>query len=187
MLKKNFESLYSAAFSTLNQYEDVINSKIFPEIKQRIANGGTIFTCGNGGSACCANHLTEELIGKYQKVRPPIRSICLNADAATITCISNDYLYNNVFSRQIEGLGKNGDVLVVFSTSGNSINILNALDSAHNLDILKVAFVGNDGGLVVRPNRVDHLVVVDSNVSARIQEIHEFLMHNLCEYLENDK
>lgn len=185
MLKKNFESLYSSAFSTLNKYENVINSQIFPAIKDSIDSGGTIFTCGNGGSACCANHLTEELIGKYDKIRPPIKSICLNADSATITCISNDYLYTNVFSRQIECLGKEGDVLVVFSTSGNSINLLNVLDAAHNKGMIKVAFVGNDGGLIARPNRVDHLVIVNSNVSARIQEVHEFLMHNLCEYLEN--
>jgi D-sedoheptulose 7-phosphate isomerase len=168
-----------------DNYNTFINH-IVPVVKNRLSDGGKVITCGNGGSACTASHLTEELLGKFQKTRPPLASICLNSDSPTLTCISNDFLYNYVFSRQLEALGKKNDVLIVFSTSGNSINIINALTMAQNLGITTISFLGKDGGLCHDPSYSDYSIVVKSQNSARIQEVHEFFMHSLLELIEND-
>jgi D-sedoheptulose 7-phosphate isomerase len=144
--------------------------------------GHTLFTCGNGGSAADAIHLAEELVGRYRSDRRPLAGVCLNADVGALTCIANDFGYAQVFARPLAALGRPGDILVIFSTSGNSPNILEALQIARARGMLSVALLGKDGG----PARAmaDHALVVPSAASARIQEIHGLILHALCEELE---
>lgn len=147
-----------------------------------ILAGGKLLTCGNGGSAADALHFAEELVGRYRSDRRPLPSICLNADMGALTCIANDFGYDQIFARQIAALGQPGDVLVVFSTSGGSPNILAALRVAKTRGLLCIALLGKDGG----PARTlaDHALIVPSQNTARIQEIHGLLLHAFCEELE---
>ena len=143
----------------------------------------TIFWCGNGGSASDSQHLAGELVGRFVGDRKPLKSIALNADSAVMTCIVNDYGYEHLFSRQIEGLGSKGDVLIGISTSGNSINVLNALKSAKNIGINTIGLLGNGGGKAKKI--VDNSIIIPSKTTARIQEMHILVGHILCDLIEN--
>jgi D-sedoheptulose 7-phosphate isomerase len=144
-----------------------------------LRQGDTIFWCGNGGSASESSHLATELIGRFKNNRNPLPSISLNSDTSVITCIANDFGYGQIYSRQLEGLAKAGDLLIVLSTSGNSENIVNVLKTARLLGVISIALLGNDGGQSV--GLCDHSIVINSNETARIQEIHLLLGHTLCE------
>jgi len=143
----------------------------------------TIFWCGNGGSASDSQHLAGELVGRFIGDRKPLKSIALNADSAVMTCIVNDYGYEHLFSRQIEGLGSKGDVLIGISTSGNSVNVLNALKSAKNIGINTIGLLGNGGGKAKKI--VDNSIIIPSKTTARIQEMHILVGHILCDLIEN--
>ena len=143
----------------------------------------TIFWCGNGGSASDSQHLAGELVGRFVGDRKPLKSIALNADSAVMTCIVNDYGYEHLFSRQIEGLGSKGDVLIGISTSGNSINVLNALKSAKNIGINTIGLLGNGGGKAKKI--VDNSIIIPSKTTARIQEMHILVGHVLCDLIED--
>lgn len=147
-----------------------------------IRNGGKILFCGNGGSAADAQHLSTELVSKLTFVRPPIASLALTVNTSLITAHSNDFGFDEVFSRQIRALGKNGDMLVAISTSGKSQNILNAVRTASEIGIKTAAFLGKDGGEIL--GLADHVLVVPSNNTQRIQEVHILLGHIFCEILE---
>lgn len=142
----------------------------------------TIFWCGNGGSASDSMHLSAELIGRFKKSRRPLKSISLAGNPASITCISNDFGYSNVFARQIEGLGENGDVLVVISTSGQSKNILRAINQAKKKNLHVISLLGNNGGLCRGKGDLD--LIIKSKSTARIQEMHILVGHILCELVE---
>ncbi|MGB9739163.1 MAG: phosphoheptose isomerase [Chloroflexus aggregans] len=144
--------------------------------------GHTLYTAGNGGSAADALHLAEELIGRYRHNRRPLPAICLNADIGALTCIANDFGYDEIFARQLAALGKAGDVLVVFSTSGNSANILNVLQVARTKGVISIALLGKDGGTA--RTLADHALVVPSYNTARIQEVHTLILHAICEAVE---
>jgi D-sedoheptulose 7-phosphate isomerase len=144
--------------------------------------GGKILTCGNGGSAADAAHMSEELVGRYKGERRSLPAVCLSVDGALLTCIGNDYGFDALFSRQVEGLGKPGDVLVTFSTSGNSTNILNAIQAAKRIGVKVVSLIGKDGGKAKGLSDVD--IIVPGNVTARIQEVHTFVMHCWLERIE---
>lgn len=144
--------------------------------------GHTLYTAGNGGSAADALHLAEELIGRYRGNRCPLPAICLNADIGALTCIANDFGYDEVFARQLAALGKPGDVLVVFSTSGHSPNILNVLRTARSKGVISIALLGKDGGAARA--LADHVLIVPSNNTARIQEVHTLILHAICEEVE---
>jgi D-sedoheptulose 7-phosphate isomerase len=144
--------------------------------------GRTLFTCGNGGSAADAMHLAEELIGRYRGNRRPLPAVCLNADVGALTCIANDFGYDEVFARQLTGLARPGDMLVAFSTSGGSANILNALAAARACGVTSIALLGKGGGAARA--LADHPIVVPSANSARIQEIHGLVLHAICEEVE---
>ena len=143
---------------------------------------GTVFWCGNGGSAAESSHLAVELIGRFKNNRKSLPSISLNADSSAITCIANDFGYEEIFARQLEGLGKKGDVLIVLSTSGESENILRVLRKAKNMDITSIALLGKGGGRAASLS--DLAIVINSDETARIQEMHLLLGHTLCEYAE---
>lgn len=147
-----------------------------------LKNEGTIFWCGNGGSASDSQHLAAELVGRFKKNRRALRSIALNTDTSVVTCIANDYSYEDIFSRQIEGLARNGDFLIAISTSGNSKNILNALIRARDLGVKTLALLGKDGGEAKRI--ADDSLIVSSESTARIQESHILIGHILCEIIE---
>ncbi|NJL04899.1 MAG: SIS domain-containing protein [Chloroflexaceae bacterium] len=152
------------------------------EIAAALYAGHTLYACGNGGSATDAMHLTQELIGRYRSNRPPLPAVCLNSDGGAMTCIANDFGYDQVFARQISALGQAGDVLVCFSTSGQSPNILAAMQAARARNVITVALLGKDGG-AARP-LADHAIIVPSYTTARIQEVHTLLLHCICEQIE---
>jgi D-sedoheptulose 7-phosphate isomerase len=151
---------------------------------QTLRAGGKILTCGNGGSAADALHLAEELIGRYRSNRQPLPGICLAADVTALTCIANDFGYDDIFARQVEGLGAKGDLLVCFSTSGNSGNILRALDAAKKRGVKAVALLGKDGGQA--RGRADFELIVPGTDTGRVQEAHTLLLHALLETIERE-
>jgi D-sedoheptulose 7-phosphate isomerase len=151
-------------------------------VADALIGGRTLFTCGNGGSATDAIHLAEELVGRYRASRRPFPAVCLNTDVGALTCIANDFGYEQVFSRQLEALARPGDLLVLFSTSGGSPNILAALRAARAIGVTSIAMLGKDGGAA--RGLADHGLVVPSQSSARIQEVHTLVLHAICEELE---
>jgi len=171
--KEVFDQLHSLE----PQITDVANLLI-----DVLNNGNTIFWCGNGGSASDCQHLAGELIGRFKGNRKPLKSIALNSDSAVMTCIVNDYGYEHIFSRQIEALGDEGDVLIGISTSGRSENVNNALKKAKEKKIHTVGFLGKDGGEGIEI--ASHTIVVPSQSTARIQEMHITIGHILCELIE---
>lgn len=146
------------------------------------AAGNKILTCGNGGSTADALHLAEELLGRYNLNRKPLPAISLSADASTLTCISNDFGFEEVFSRQLEALGKEGDILVGFSTSGNSKNVIRAFENAKNMKITTICAGGKGGGTLGQ--MADHSIIVPSENTARIQEVHTFILHQWLECID---
>jgi len=151
-------------------------------IGNALKNEKVIFWCGNGGSAAESSHLAVELIGRFKNNRRSLPSLSLNSDTSAITCIANDFGYNEIFARQLEGLGEKGDVLIVLSSSGKSENIIKVLRKAKEIGITSIALLGKGGGLAV--DLADFAIVVQSDETARIQEMHLLLGHTLCEYAE---
>ena len=141
-----------------------------------------IIFCGNGGSASDAQHLTGELIGRFKGDRRPLKSVSLNADSAVMTCIVNDYGYEHIFSRQIQALGTKGDILVGISTSGASDNVNNAFKVAKDKELHTVGLLGKGGGEALK--LVDHSIIIPSQSTARIQEMHITIGHIICELIE---
>jgi D-sedoheptulose 7-phosphate isomerase len=151
-------------------------------IADTLKKSGTVFWCGNGGSAAESSHLAVELIGRFKNNRKSLPSISLNADSSAITCIANDFGYEEIFARQLEGLGKKEDMLIVLSTSGESENILRVLRKAKDMGITSIALLGKGGGRAASLSNL--AIVVNSDETARIQEIHLLLGHTFCEYAE---
>jgi D-sedoheptulose 7-phosphate isomerase len=151
-------------------------------LRGTLASGGTIYTCGNGGSAAEALHLAEELIGRYRGDRAPFRAMCLNADPTALTCIANDFGFDEVFARQCAALLTPRDALVAFSTSGNSANIVRALQAAREAKARTIGLLGRDGGR--SGTLCDLRLVVAADDTAHIQEAHQAVLHLLCESLE---
>ena len=148
----------------------------------RLKRGGTIYTAGNGGSAAQALHLAEELIGRYRGNRQALRAVCLNADPTALTCIANDFGFEQVFARQCEALLTADDALVVLSTSGQSQNLVRALETARSRGSLAVGLLGKDGGECRR--LCTHAVVIPIADSAFIQDAHQVAIHLMCEAIE---
>ncbi len=151
-------------------------------LKKALAGGNLVLTCGNGGSAAEALHFSEELIGRYKANRAPFKSICLCADTTALTCIANDFGFDQIYSRQVEALASRGDVLVVLSTSGSSPNIIRALEAARNCGAHTVGLLGSNGGNARA--LCDHPLVVSGVDGAAAQEAHQMIIHMLCEALE---
>lgn len=146
--------------------------------------GKKILIAGNGGSAADAQHFAAELVGRYGFDRPSLPSIALTTDSSNLTAIGNDYGYEYVFSRQLEGLGQEGDLFIGISTSGNSQNVINAFISAKDRGITTVALVGRDGGKMAAMG--DYAIVVPSNATPRIQESHLLIEHMICDIIEKE-
>ncbi|MEN4044723.1 MULTISPECIES: D-sedoheptulose-7-phosphate isomerase [unclassified Sulfurimonas] len=149
----------------------------------RHTNKKTILA-GNGGSAADAQHIAAELVGRYGFDRPSIPSLALTTDTSNLTAIGNDYGYDQVFSRQLEGMGQEGDIFIGISTSGNSLNIIKAFESAKKKKIMTVALTGRDGGEMAK--MADIALIVPSNATPRIQEAHILIGHILCDIIEKE-
>jgi D-sedoheptulose 7-phosphate isomerase len=146
-------------------------------------HGGRLFTCGNGGSAADAQHLAAELVGRYSCDRRPLAASALSVDPSVVTCISNDYSFDDVFARQVRALVGADDVVVAFTTSGRSANVVGALAAAREQGATTVLFTGGDGGPAAE--HADHALVVPSAKTARIQEMHLLLLHLVIEQVDD--
>lgn len=147
-------------------------------------HGKKTILAGNGGSAADAQHIAAELVGRYGFDRPSIPSLALTTDTSNLTAIGNDYGYDKVFSRQLEGMSQEGDLFIGISTSGNSQNIINAFESARDRGVTTVALVGRDGGKMGA--MADYAIIVPSNATPRIQESHILIGHILCDIIEKE-
>ncbi|WP_255448604.1 D-sedoheptulose 7-phosphate isomerase [Telmatospirillum sp. J64-1] len=150
--------------------------------REALAGGGKILFCGNGGSAADAQHLATELVVRYTRNRKALPSIALTTDTSLLTAAANDFSFDEVFARQVEALCRPGDVVIGISTSGNSPNVLRALEAAKEMGGIAAGLSGRDGGKMV--GLAEPLIVVPSTVTARIQEMHILLGHMLCDLLE---
>jgi D-sedoheptulose 7-phosphate isomerase len=180
----NFTTQLETSIDTFRQLQQQAATveQIASEICTGLLAGRTLLTCGNGGSAADALHLAEELIGRYRSNRRAYPAICLAADSAALTCIANDFGYDQVFARQVEGLARPGDLLVVFSTSGKSPGILAALGAARAKGARTIALLGKGGGPA--KGMADLELVIANDESARIQEAHMQVVHYICEVVE---
>jgi len=151
-------------------------------LRDCLARGGTVFACGNGGSAADAQHLVGELVGRFRAERRALPAVALGTDPATLTAVANDYGFERVFARQLEALARPGDLLVALSTSGNSPNVLAAVEAARARGLAVLAFTGAGGGRL--GPLADHRVEAPSKVVARIQEVHGLCIHALCEAID---
>ena len=150
-----------------------------------LVNDGKVLACGNGGSAADAQHFAAELVGRFEMERMGLAGIALTTDTPALTAIANDYDFNRVFSKQVEALGRSGDVLLAISTSGNSANIIAAIEAAHERDMRVVALTGKDGGQIAHILQdQDILLNVAHQRTARIQEIHILLIHAICDGID---
>lgn len=164
-------------------YLDVIQEMGY-RCKQAIESGNKILFCGNGGSAADSQHLAAELVGRFVKERRSMAAVALTTDTSILTAVGNDYGYDQVFARQVEGLGRSGDVLIGISTSGNSANVVNAVQMARSIGMHTFAFTGEGGGQLA--NLCDLTFAVPSKTTARIQEMHILAGHIICELIEED-
>jgi len=164
--------------SSMKEILDAVNL-----IQKTFLSGNKMLICGNGGSAADSQHFASELSGRYEKERPGLPAISLATDSSALTAIANDYNYQKVFSRQLQALGRPNDVLFAISTSGNSENVLDAIQYAKTNQISTVALTGKSGGKIA--NFVDIPIIVNSPKTARIQEIHILIIHLICELLES--
>ena len=149
-------------------------------------NGGKIIACGNGGSAADSQHFAAELVGRFERERAELAAIALTTDSSILTAVANDYSFDEIFSRQVRALGKPGDILFAISTSGNSKNVIAAIDAAHKKNMRVVGMTGRGGGAIAAMLRADDLLLnVDAAVTTRIQETHLLILHCLCDAIDN--
>jgi len=142
--------------------------------------GGKVLLCGNGGSAADSQHIATEMTVRFEKTRRALPAIALTTDTSALTAAANDFGYEHVFSRQVEALGRKGDLLIGITTSGNSPNVVAALHAARKLGLITACLTGHGGGLIARDRLADHLIVVPGNSTARAQEVHIFIGHLIC-------
>jgi D-sedoheptulose 7-phosphate isomerase len=150
-----------------------------------LLSDGKILSCGNGGSAGDAQHFSSELLNRFERERPSLPAIALTTDSSTVTSIANDYSYNEIFSKQIRALGTDRDILLAISTSGNSANVIQAIQAAHDRGMKVVALTGRDGGnmaSLLHPEDVE--IRVPAQSTARIQEVHLLTIHCLCDFID---
>ena len=169
---------------TLLQLGDLIEAAAV-RLAQCLLNDGKILCCGNGGSAAQAQHFSSELLNRYERDRPGLPAIALTTDTSTLTSIANDYRFDEVFAKQIRALGHGNDILIVYSTSGNSASILSAVIAAHDRDMAVIAVSGRDGGPLAPLLRdTDIELRVPAESTARIQEVHLLITHCFCDLID---
>jgi D-sedoheptulose 7-phosphate isomerase len=152
---------------------------------QALQNDGKILSCGNGGSAGDAQHFSSELLNRFERERPGLPGVALTTDSSTLTSIANDYAYEDIFAKQVRALGRDGDVLLAISTSGNSANVNRAIQAAHERNMQVVALSGKDGGPMAGLLQAGDVEIrVPANRTARIQEVHLVAIHCLCDLID---
>ena len=187
-INNTIQAAFQASIETKQVSENVLSESIelaSAMLNQALLGGHKILVCGNGGSASDAQHFSSELLNRYDRDRPGLPAIALTTDSSTLTSIANDYDYDQIFSKQIAALGQPGDILLAISTSGQSPNVVQAIQVANENEMLVIALTGKDGGImsqVLDENSVE--IRVPSNVTARIQEVHILVIHILCELLD---
>ncbi len=183
------EKIFSDSIETKQRAMSVMAAPIAKAVDvmiESLTRGNKVLSCGNGGSAADAQHISSELLNRFCHDRPSLPAMALTTDSSTMTSIANDYSYEQVFSRQISSLGQAGDILLAISTSGNSGNICHAIEMAHEKHMIVVAFTGRDGGRMADLlNDQDVELRVPSDVTARIQEVHLLLIHALCTRIDD--
>lgn len=182
MSYKNALQRHFDTFNKLDTLEPVV-SQLVEQIEQSIAQGGKLIFMGNGGSAADSQHLAAEFVVRYKAERAPLAAIALTVDTSILTAHSNDYSYDSVFTRQIQALAKPEDIIIGISTSGNSANVIDAIEAAKVIGCTTWAWTGSHGGQL--NNIADHLIRIPSDETARIQEAHIFVGHWLCEEMDN--
>ena len=185
MLEQRIEQHFIDSADLKYQAAHVLSKPIAAAVQAILASvtsGGKVLACGNGGSAADAQHFAAEFIGRYERERPELAAIALTTDSSIITAIANDYDFNVIFSKQVRGLGSTGDVLLALSTSGNSANVLAAIEAAHERDMTVVALTGKGGGKITQALReTDVHICVPHDRTARIQEVHLLVLHCICD------
>jgi D-sedoheptulose 7-phosphate isomerase len=159
-----------------------VTDQLVQAITSCYQQGGKVLWCGNGGSAADAQHLAAELSGRFYYDRPPLFSEALHVNTSYLTAVANDYSYEVIYSRLVEAMGKKGDILIGLSTSGNSGNVIKALETARSMGLITAGFTGETGGLMKA--HCDHLLNIPSKDTPRIQECHMILGHTICEMVE---
>ena len=181
IVQQQYTELVQAAADAKSGLADV--ERCAQLIADTLQAGGKVLTAGNGGSAADALHLSEELVGRYKNNRRALPAIALASDGTALTCIGNDFGFDQIFARQVEALGAAGDVLVLFTSSGNSPNLVLALEMAKSKGVRTVAFLGRGGGKL--KGLSDAEWVVPSSIGARVQELHGWARHVILEVVEN--
>jgi len=188
-MQNRIQQMFKASIETKQKSLDMLPESIEQAsilMVNSLLNEGKILACGNGGSAGDSQHFSSELLNRFERERPSLPAIALTTDSSTITSIANDYSYEEIFSKQIRALGRDGDVLLAISTSGNSANVVQAIHAAHDRNMRVVALTGRDGGNIaplLLPDDVE--IRVPSNVTARVQEVHLLAIHCLCDLIDN--
>jgi D-sedoheptulose 7-phosphate isomerase len=167
----------------LRELEGVVGQGV-AALADVVKGGGKIMLCGNGGSAADCQHIAAEFTGRFVKDRRPLPAISLCTDTSALTCIGNDYSFDEIFSRQVTALGAPGDCLIAISTSGNSRNVLRAVEEANSIGLLTLGLSGHDGGVLARQCSLN--IIVPSSITARIQEAHILIAHTLCGGVEQE-
>lgn len=173
-------------FEVIQKTKEILQEKIKQSCQKAVftlKNGGKILLCGNGGSAADAQHIAAELTGRYKKERNSLPAIALTTDTSALTAIGNDYGYEFVFSRQLSGVGQKGDLLIAISTSGNSKNILKAIEVAKEKGIFIIGLSGKDGGKMSEVCDIN--LIIPSNDTPRIQEMHILIGHIICQAIDD--
>ena len=183
IINNEFNEHLKTSQATMNSLKESLENAAILCINS-LNNNGKIILFGNGGSAADAQHIAAELVGRYKSERKSLSAIALTTDTSVLTAISNDYGFDKVFERQVEGLAKPGDIVIAISTSGNSINVLNGLTLAKDKDCKTIGFSGNSGGNMTE--LCDINLVVPNKDTPRIQEMHILLGHILCHLIEQN-
>lgn len=165
--------------------------QLYPDIEETvniiynsIKSGGKLMVCGNGGSAADAQHMAAEFVNRFLRERKPLPALALSTDTSNLTSIANDYSFEDIFSKQVEALGKKGDILMGISTSGNSKNVIKAVETANDMGITTVGLLGKDGGSIA--GIANKSIMVPSDSTPRIQEMHIFIIHTICQMIEDE-
>ena len=185
MLEQRIEQQFIDSADLKYQAAQVLSKPIAAAVHAILASvtsGNKVLACGNGGSAADAQHFAAEFVGRYERERPELGAIALTTDSSIITAIANDYDFSVIFSKQVRALGIAGDVLLALSTSGNSANVLAAIEAAHERDMTVVALTGRGGGKIRQALReTDIHICVPHERTARIQEVHALVIHCICD------
>lgn len=187
-LEQRIKSIFSESIQAKISAADTLSGQIAQAgelLVQCLLSDHKILSCGNGGSSCDAMHFSSEMLNRFEHERPSLPAIALTCDVPTMTAIANDYHYDQIFAKQIRALGQAGDVLLAISTSGNSSNVLRAVEAAHDRELRVLALTGRDGGELAALLYPDDIEIrVNAHSTARIQETHLVIIHCLCDLID---